>query len=258
MAETYDRDSDELEYRPVFAPAIIAFLASLLGAAAIFSTVFVLVNILAAGLAIFSIIRIGTAERYAGLKIAQSALLLAVAFSSFSLVNNFGKSVYIRYQGKMCGLKIAELIQEGRFPEIYEYTLQESKRKPKGTDLDSFYEIPEVKPESPSRTLMEYVRWKMTPPVSLMEEDGLEGELAYLGYGHLETSTGNRRIRVPCNYEYRPKSPDIEASKFQMLFVREVNAEGNLAKWRLQGFKIQEGPKAEAEVLQIQGSKKKR
>lgn len=255
MTKIHDRDSNELEYRPLFAPAIVAFIISLLGVAAIFSMVFVLVNILAAGLAIYSILRIGNAQRHAGLRIAQAALLLAIGFSSFSLVNNFGKSVYIRYQGKMCGLRVAELVREGRFPEVYQYTLKESQRKPKGTDWESLYEIPEEKPESPDRTLMEYVRWKMTPPVSLLEEDGLAGELAYLGYGNLEISTGNNQIKVPCNYEYRPKSPDVAGTKFQIVFIRDYYPEDSIAVWRLLGFAIQEGPKADSEIIQVQGSK---
>lgn len=256
MTENYDRDGDQLEYRPVFAPAIVALIISLLGVAAIFSTVFVLVNILAAGLAVFAIVRIGNGERYAGLRLAQVALLLAIGFSSFSLVSNFGKAVYVRYQGKMCGLKVANLIREGRFPDVYQYTLKESQRKPKGFDLASFYDIPEEMPESPSRTFMEYVRWIKTPPVSLLEEDGLEGDLKYLGYGNIEISNTNNQMKVPCNYEYQPKSPEVERSKFQMTFIRQYYPEDKIAKWRLLGFTIQEGPEGSSELIQIKGSKK--
>ncbi|MDG2013344.1 MAG: hypothetical protein P8J33_07555 [Pirellulaceae bacterium] len=254
--ESADDSLSELEYKPIFGLSIVAFVLSLLGVASVISPPMVILNVIAAILAIFSISKIEISKRYAGMKIAQTALFLAVLFSAFSLTSTFGRSWYVCYQAKLCGEKVADLISEGRYPEAFQYTVEPNKRKPQGTDLEQLYKIPEDISMQPSQEVMRYVSWIRNPPISIIEEDGRQGDLQFLGFGRVEIDTESKRIAVSCNYRYQPKSRDLQASKFEMIFRRILEPDSSEANWQMLGFGIQEGPKGEIEMIKITGPQK--
>ena len=254
MAKFNESAEDSLsdpEYKPIYGLSIVAFILSLLGVASIISPPFVIVNLITIILAIFSISKIDVSKRYAGMKIAQMALFLAVLFSAFSLTSTFGRSWYICYQAKLCSVKVADLIRAGRYPEAFQYTVEPRKRKSQDTNLEQLYQIPDDISTQPSQSVMRYASWISNPPISIIEEDGRQGELQFLGYGRIESDPESNRTAVACNYKYQPKSKDLQASKFEMIFRRILKPGSTEADWQMLGFGIQEGPKGEIEMIKI-------
>ncbi len=241
-----------LSYKPISGMAILALVLSVLSLGAIAWLPLVLVNLIAALSAAGVIRHIQKSDRYVGLGVAQAALFLAVLGAALALSFVFSRGWYLNRVARTHGDVIANLImQGGRYPEAFEYSIHPPRRQPRGTDLNEYYRIP-LRPTRRKPPGADVLAWLSVAPLVSLEEDGRQGSLRFLRYGTFQ-STDPFSDSASCVYEYSPDDPNQEPSVFQMVFLRR-DFEGELGvQWRLLKLDRLSGPAIEQKMIQIGG-----
>ena len=250
----FDRNPDpELEYKPV---SKLAVLALVLGIASLLTTAFpllVVINVLAIGVAIFAIASISRSQNSVGLRAAQLALFLATVSAVFSVTHSWGRAWHVNRMAGEKSLVIGNLLMEGRYPEAFEYSIMPGERQPKGTDLKEYYlsSFRDGGPP-PTQNQIQFLQWINQPPISIFRNDQHQGQLKQIGHGSFKL-TDPFAESATCIFRYEPRTPGLEASTFQMVFVRRRIKDSRDANWRLLLFEVLAGPKVENKMIQIGG-----
>lgn len=246
-------DDQAVLYKPIHGLSIVALLVAIASLLVIAFPPLIILNMIAAVLAIFSIRHLTKSERFVGLTTAKIALFLAVVSAVFSTTHVLGRAWYLNRTARKHTLVIANLIMEGRYGEAYEYSIDPQLRKPEGTDLAAYYNInvsskPTVPPPS-----MEIKIWQAVPPLEIIEKDNRRGKLRFIGYDQYKKLNDPFWEPLACVYKYEPASPDLDATTFQMVMLRRRNTAAKNTNWRLYLFDILAGPRAEKKQITIGG-----
>lgn len=248
--EYRDPDVPGADYRPVFRPAVVALIISIPGLISIAWPPALALNFIAAVVAFYSVVRIGDQSEFIGLKMAKAALLIALISGSFSVTYYGGRLWYLNRTAYEHSRVIADLIMNGRYAEAFEYSIDPPRRQPKGTNLVQYYAMPDRAAAPPPG--LDVLVWKAEVPLSVMEEDDRNGALYFEGFGRYRI-TDFRATAVTCIYRYEPALPELQATTFQMVFVRKKFKEPLGVAWRLYLFDVLSGPQTEKKLLKIGG-----
>lgn len=246
----YDPDDPSAIYKPVNGLAILSILLALFSLLTIAFQSMVILNMIAAVVAMISIRQIVREPRYVGLKVAQTALFLTILAGTISLGYSWGRSAYLNGTAKAFSKTLMQLIMERRYGEAFEYSIDPMRRQPEGTDLTSYYNNSSIATPGKVPPMGEILTWLATPPLSIIEEDNHQGELRFVGFDQYKLND-HTWTPIACIYKYEPASPDLEASTFQVVMMRRIFEPPIGVSWRFFKFEVIAGPQAERGVQTI-------